>query len=79
MNISAFLDPADEVMNDAKNEILDHVIDLYAKGDRAQKTDKEDVEVVLIRQSDAMQAVRLLQTYKEQQKDGNTELLHRLA
>jgi hypothetical protein len=79
MNISAFLDSADEVVDDAENEILDHVIDSYAEGDRAQETDEEDVEVVLIRQSDAMQAVRLLQTYEEQQEDGDTELLRRLA
>jgi hypothetical protein len=79
MNISAFLNPADEVMDNAKDEILDLVIDLYAEEDRAQETDEEDVEVILIRQSDAMQAVRLLQTYKEQQKDGDTELLRRLA
>jgi hypothetical protein len=49
MNISAFLDPADEVVDDAENEILDHVIDSYAEEDRAQETDEEDVEVVLIR------------------------------
>jgi hypothetical protein len=79
MNISAFLDPANEVVDNAENEILDHVIDSYAEEDRAQETDEEDVEVVLIRQSDAMQAVRLLQTYEEQQKDGDTELLRRLA
>jgi hypothetical protein len=79
MNISAFLNPANKVVDDAKDEILNHVIDSYAEGDRAQETDEEDVEVVPIRQSDAMQAVRLLQTYKEQQEDGDTELLRRLA
>jgi hypothetical protein len=79
MNISAFLNPADAVVDDAEDEILDHVIDSYAEGDRTQETDEEDVEVVRIRQSDAMQAVRLLQTYEEQQEDGNTELLRRLA
>jgi hypothetical protein len=79
MNISVFLNPADKVINNAKNEILDHVINSYAEKGRAQKTDEEDVEVVLIRQSDAMQAVRLLQTYEEQQEDGDTELLRRLA
>jgi hypothetical protein len=66
-------------VDDAENEILDHVIDSYAEGDRAQKTDEKDVEIILIRQSDAMQAVRLLQTYKKQQEDGDTELLRRLA
>jgi hypothetical protein len=79
MNISAFLDPADEVVDDTENEILDYVIDSYAEGDRAQETDEEDVEVVPVRQSDAMQAVRLLQTYEEQQEDGDTKLLRRLA
>jgi hypothetical protein len=66
MNISAFLNSADEVVDNTKDEILNLVIDSYAEGDRAQETDEEDVEVILIRQSDAMQAVRLLQTYEEQ-------------
>jgi hypothetical protein len=79
MNISAFLDSADEVVDNAENGILDYVIDSYAEGDRAQETDEEDVEIILIRQLDAMQAVRLLQTYEEQQEDGDTELLRRLA
>jgi hypothetical protein len=79
MNISAFLNPADKVVDNTKDEILDYVIDSYAERDRAQETDEKDVEVVLIRQLDAMQAVRLLQTYKEQQEDGDTELLRRLA
>jgi hypothetical protein len=41
-----FLNPANEIINNAENEILDYVIDLYAEKDRAQETDKEDVEVV---------------------------------
>ena len=49
MSISAFLNPADEVMDDAEDEILDHVIDLYTEGDRTQETDKEDIEVIPIR------------------------------
>jgi hypothetical protein len=49
MNISAFLDSADEIINNAENEIFNYVIDSYAEEDRAQKTDKKDAEVILIR------------------------------
>jgi hypothetical protein len=57
MNISAFLNPANEAVNDGDEEILDSVVKAYSKGDRAQKTNKEAVEVILIRQQKAMQAV----------------------
>jgi hypothetical protein len=36
-------------------------------------------KTIPIRQSVAVQAVRLLQTHEEQQEDGETELLRRLA
>jgi hypothetical protein len=57
MSISAFLNPADEAVNDGDKEILDSVVKAYSKGDRAQETDKEAVKVILIRQQKAMQAV----------------------
>jgi hypothetical protein len=49
MNISVFLNPADEVIDNTKDEILNYIIDLYAKRDRAQETEKKDVKVILIR------------------------------
>jgi hypothetical protein len=52
---------------------------LYAEGDRVQETDEEPVEIVLIRQQEVMEARRLLQSYKEQQDDGDSEILRRLA
>jgi hypothetical protein len=36
----------------------------YSEGDRAQETDEEPVEVIPIRQQEAMQAVQLLQRYR---------------
>jgi hypothetical protein len=54
-------------------------VDSYAEGDRAQETDKEPVEIVPIRQQEAMEAIRLLQSYEEQQDDGDGEILRRLA
>jgi hypothetical protein len=49
MNISAFLNPADEIVDNTKDEILDYVIDLYTERDRAQETDKKDVKIIQIR------------------------------
>jgi hypothetical protein len=54
-------------------------VDLYAEGDRAQETDEEPVEIVPIRQQEEMEAIRLLQSYKEQQDDGDSRILRRLA
>jgi hypothetical protein len=54
MSISAFLDTADEVVDDEDDQILDQVVDSYAEGDSAQETDEEPVEIVAIRQQEAM-------------------------
>jgi hypothetical protein len=79
MNINTFLNPTDEVVDDDDDEVLDQLVDAYAEGDRAEETDEEPVEVVPIGQSDAIQAVQLLQQYEEQQEDGDSELLRHLA
>ena len=60
MSISAFLNPVDELVEDEDKEILDTVIDFYIEGDREQETDEESVNIVLIKQHEAMQAVQLL-------------------
>lgn len=78
INISAFLNPTDEDVNDEEDDILTHVVDSYAEGDRAEETDEEPAEVIPIKQSDAMEAVRLLQAYEEQQEDGDSEILRQL-
>jgi hypothetical protein len=44
-----FLNPANKVIDNAEDESLNYVIDLYAERNRAQETDEKDVEVVLIR------------------------------
>ena len=49
ISISVFLKPADKVIDDMEDKVLDHMIDLYTEGDRTQETDKKDVEVILIR------------------------------
>jgi hypothetical protein len=66
-------------MDNEDDQILNQVVNSYAEGDRAQETDEEPVEIVLIRQQEAIEAIRLLQSYKKQQDDGNDEILRRLA
>jgi hypothetical protein len=44
-----------------------------------QGTDEEPMEVVPIRQQEAMQAVQLLHCYEEQQDDGDGDVLCQLA
>ena len=70
---------ADEIVDDEEDEILDSVVDSYVEGDRDAETDEEEVEVQPVRQQEAMAAVRLLQSYEEQQEDGDSELLRQLS
>jgi hypothetical protein len=79
MSISVFLNPADEAVDDDDEEILDSVVEAYSEGDRAQETDEEPVEVIPVRSQEALQAVRLLQSYEEQQDDGESDVIRRLA
>jgi hypothetical protein len=79
MSFPTFLDPADEVINNEDDQILNQVVDSYTEGARAQETDEEPVEIVPIRQQEAMEAIRLLQSYEEQSDDGDGEILRRLA
>jgi hypothetical protein len=79
MSISVFLNPADEAVDDGDEEILDSVVEAYSEGDRAQETDEEPVEIILIKSQKALQAVRLLQSYKEQQDNGDSDVIRRLA
>ena len=66
-------------MVDNDEDLLDLIIEAYSEGDRAQETDEEPIEVIPIRQEEAMQAIWLLQRYKEQQKDGDSNILRQLA
>jgi hypothetical protein len=80
MSITAFLNPSDEAVDDHKEEILETVIEAYSEGDRAQETDEEEpVEVIPVKQQEAMDAILLLQRYKEQQDDGNSDILRQLG
>jgi hypothetical protein len=79
MSISAFLDPADEAVDDDDEEIFKAVVEAYSEGDRAQEMDKEPMKVILMRQQEAMDSIQLLQRYKEQQEDGDSDILRQLA
>jgi hypothetical protein len=50
MSISAFLNSADEAVNDGNEEILDLIVEVYLEGNRVQETDKKPVDVIPIRQ-----------------------------
>lgn len=80
MSITAFLNPSDEAVDDHEEEILETVIEAYSEGDRAQETDEEEpVEVIPVKQQEAMDAILLLQRYEEQQDDGNSDILRQLG
>ena len=49
-SISAFLNPADEIVVDNDEDLLDLIIEAYLEGDRAQGTNKEPIEIIPIRQ-----------------------------
>jgi hypothetical protein len=44
MDISTFLNPLNEQVEDDDEEIFDSTIEAYAEGERAQETDGEPVE-----------------------------------
>ena len=80
MNISAFLNPVNELVDDEDEEILQDVVDSYTEGDRMYETDEEEPpEVPRVHQQEAIDALQLLQRYEEQQEDGDSEVLRRLA
>jgi cytochrome c-type biogenesis protein CcmH/NrfF len=79
MSISAFLNSVDKLVEDENEEILNTVIDSYTEGDSEQETDEESIDVVPIKQHEAMQAVQLLQCYEEQQDDGSSDVARQLA
>jgi hypothetical protein len=79
MDISTFLNPVDEIVDDPDGVILDSIVDAYVEADRDRETDEETQPMSIIKQQEAMQAVQLLQRYEEQQEDGDNEILSRLG
>lgn len=53
--------------DDGDKDILNSVVEAHSKGDRAQNTDEEAVEMIPIRQQEEMQAIQpYTARYKEQ-------------
>jgi hypothetical protein len=50
ISTSVFLNSADKAIDNSDKEILNSIVKAYSEGDRAQETDKEPVEIILIRQ-----------------------------
>ena len=74
MDINSFLCPVEEVVQDSSEDILDQVAHAYATGpgaERTHETDEEDDEIPPIKEKSALQALRHLRLYWEQQNGGD--------
>ena len=49
MDISTFLNPGDEIMDDSEEVVFKSVVKAYIKGDRDRETDKEVQSMVMIK------------------------------
>ena len=79
MNIAQFLNPKDENVDDIDDDLVDTIAKVYSQGDeRIYETDEEDVSEPSIKSNEALQLLKRLQLYEEQQADGDEILISRL-
>ena len=80
MEVAAFVDPADEIINDDDEDHDELVLEAYSFGGamRDYETDEEDVTVELVKESEALGLLPRLLLYEEQQEDGDKMVISRL-
>ncbi|EFW22587.1 predicted protein [Coccidioides posadasii str. Silveira] len=79
MNIQHFLNPADEVVEDSPEAIEQHVIVLLDPADESEEDEDLATEMLpLITPLEALDLVKRLQLYEEQQDQGDQQLIQQL-
>ena len=74
MNIQNFLNPIAEAVDDHEEDVLESIIARH-QGERVAKSDEDVVEEVpVVLMSEALSALKILQTYEEQQGSGDPSL-----
>ena len=75
MNIQNFINLLGEEVEDSTEDLIEHVAELYAGPDRDAETDEEDTQQPQIKLNEALEALRTLRLYEEQQEDGDREVI----
>ena len=77
MQISRFIDPVEEELDDNDIDIVEHIVNRYSE--REQESDEEEPPLIEPKTlAEAFSALRDLRTYEEQQEDGDSELIQHL-
>ena len=77
ISIERCLNPAEEIIEDDDNNILDTIVDAYAEG-QIEESDEDEIVKPTVKYSEAIQALRILRTFHEQQEDSDIDLIQRL-
>ena len=77
MDIQSFLNPAEEAVFDDPEDLDEHIVALFEPA--SDDSDTGEVEVIpKIPISEALEALKKLRIYQEQQEDGNIGLIREL-
>ena len=79
MNIREFIELPGEEVEDSSEDLIEHVVELYAGPDRDAETDEEAVEQPQIKLDEALVALQRLRLYKEQQSDSDRDVITTLS
>ena len=78
-NIRNFIKlPGEEVENSVE-DLIEHVVELYAGPDRDVETEEEVIDQPQIKIDEALVALQKLRLYEEQQEDSNRDIITTLS
>ena len=75
INIWEFIKLPGEEVEDLLEDLIKHVVELYAGPDRDAETDEEAVEQPQIKLDEALVALQRLRLYEEQQSDSDRDVI----
>lgn len=78
MDIKAFLNPADEVIQDSPNEVDNQILAQYAPAEEKDDSDEELEILPKVSSDEAIRAIQQLHLYEEQQAEGSSTFIHEL-
>ena len=75
INIREFIELLGEEVEDSSEDLIEHVVELYAGPDRDAETDEEAVKQPQIKLNEVLVALQRLRLYKEQQSDFDIDVI----
>ena len=79
MNIREFIELPGEEVEDSSEDLIEHIVELYAGPDRDAETDEEAIEQPQIKLDEALIALQKLRLYEEQQSDSDRDVITTLS